>query len=110
MSQVSAVVHISTPGCDTSEATPLALEFWKRVFREKVGEDKIEEVDTVAGWGCLNQYWLAVECEVETSWGWCRPVCLDADEWDVLFGALARGHLIMMVHYRTESGELEPHC
>ena len=109
MSLMPAFIHLSTPGNDREEAVPLALEFWKRIFQDRVGPDNVEVVDTVAGWGCLNQEWVAVDWEVETSWGWCRPTCLDPEEWDVLFESLRRGHLIMMVHYQTESGELEPH-
>lgn len=110
MSRIPALVHLSVPGTETTAATYRTLDFWAGVFASHVGEDRVSEVDSVAGWGCLNQDWIAVDCEVETSWGWCRPTCLDEAEWDTLRGALHRGDLIMTVDYRTVDGGLEPHC
>lgn len=65
-----------------------------------------KEVDTVMGYGNLNQDWIEFECEVETSWGWCKPTFLDLRDWGALVDALEHGRLIMMAYYVTQD---DPH-
>ncbi len=59
-------------------------------------------VDNVAGWGCLNQDWLEFTCEIETSWGWCKPQFLTEAEWtEIWFPLLQEGKVLMQVYYKV---------
>jgi hypothetical protein len=44
----------------------------------KLMDINYQKVDTVAGWGCLDQDWIEFEREVETSYGWCSIKGLEA--------------------------------
>lgn len=85
---------------------PQAALFMKALEGKGV---EFKVVDTVAGWGCLNQDWIEFRCEVETSWSWCRPTIFSEAEWEFWFEQFHSGVLLMHVEYETADGKLVPH-
>ena len=121
MSIVNALLSFTTPGTfgvieDSSH---------QRIIRMSKKDDPILKwiemilprghyCDTKAAWGCLNQDWYEVECEIDTSFGWCEPTKLSKDEKEALYQLLDTGRLLMMVYYirLNDDGtvkEYEPH-
>ena len=99
-------MYLAHPG-NTLQNSVL-LEATKKVAQDQGCPAKI--VDSVPGYGCMNKTWLQVECEMETSYGWCKPSFLTETAWTELWGFLQAGVLIMMVWYRREDGPAVPHC
>lgn len=110
----NALIALTVPGTvESAKKNALLLEIQKTLREQGISA---EFVDTVAGWGCLNQSWLEFRADIETSWGWCvilPLVGLQPDEGDssnYLQELLHSGKVLMMVHYENKNGELEPHC
>lgn len=98
-----ALLNLSTPGFyHDGFMKKLASVFEKHGIETK-------KVDTVLGWGNLNQHWLELTCEIETSWDWCKPTVLNDEEWNWFHSALSCGMYIMMVYYKDKDGNLHPH-
>lgn len=97
-----ALLSFSTPGKWNKDL----METLKKAFAECGVEGK--KVDTVLGWGNLDQDWFEVKTDIETNWGWCRPTVLPDLVWNWLYNKLKDGELLMMVHYITEDG-FAPH-
>jgi len=110
-----ASISVSVPGTFQSAKKSQLLE----VLQEDLEKAGIEShfVDTIPGWGNLNQDWLEFECDIETSWGWCKilPLSMVKDQYydnlweDFYFDLFHHGNLLMMVHYISEDGEYIPH-
>jgi len=93
-----ALLYFTTPGkWDAGVMSQIANLF-----------PKAKKVDTVLGWGNLNQDWLEVETEVEPSWGWCKPLCLHQLQWVKLYELLEEGKVLMMVFFRKNGEKLIP--
>jgi hypothetical protein len=104
---IQCLVDITIPGT-IEKATENTLLLHLKSDLESKGI-KCNFIDTVAGWGCLDQDWLEFECLVDTSWEWCRLSVFDQDTMEKYRGLMHAGKLIMMVHHRDENGKLIPH-
>lgn len=98
MAIMQATLQFTTPG----ELDDSRLTLIREAFPDFL------KVDTVAGWGNLDQDWYELSTEVNTSWGWCRPTLLTEKQWESLLADLTAGRILMMVHYEVK-GEIVPH-
>jgi hypothetical protein len=111
----NALIYLTVPGTIDKPRN----NFFLRSLRERLQAEGIEAkfVDTIPGWGCLNQDWLQFRTTIETSWGWCHLSDLaemgseffprDEENWaDKVQDLLHAGKLVMQVYY--ENGE--PHA
>lgn len=104
---MEALINISTPGTFSDlKQNPIILELISILDKHSI---KHRFVDTVVGWGNLNQDWLEFVCDIETSWSWCKLTSLTDEEWKTLYDRLTSGLIIMMIHYKTKDGEYIPH-
>lgn len=130
MALMQAIISLTIPGTyRNAQQDPFLLH-----LEEVLNKAGIEAgfVDTVSGWGCLDQNWLEFTCEVDTSWGWCdivplKNLILDPSEdlefprrhwwvvgvdkrsWnDELQRLLHFGQVLMMVHYK-KGEDVVPH-
>lgn len=85
----NATIQLTTPG---KWNVPLMDEM-KQMFPKHL------RCDTIMGWGCLDQDWLEITTDIDTSWGWCKPLSITDDQWNRLYQLLESGQMLMMVHY-----------
>jgi len=113
--KTKAFIYVTIPGSVVSAKRNWLLETLQKDLKRAGIESQF--VDTVGGWGNLNQDWLEFKCDIETSWGWCEILPLSSlkDEsydnlWkDFYFDLFHHGNLLMMVYYVSDDGELIPH-
>lgn len=104
----NSLVSMSCPGTKIPLRENKALEPVLRLLKEHGIAH--EFVDSMLGWGCLNQDWVEFTCEMEMSWGWCKPEFLTEQEWvEVLYPLLVNGQVLMQVYYKKGDGELVAH-
>lgn len=108
MDTVKALVYISIPGKWTEEDEGILLHLtdhpiilWIISVLEK-NRIPYQSVDTIAGWGNLNQDWLEFRTEVETSFGWCRPTIFSPKENRLFLNLLNRGEILFQLSYIQE--------
>jgi hypothetical protein len=107
MSKKLALVSVSVPGDipEDSRLTEQPAIAWLESVLEK-NNIKSHVVDTVMGWGNLNQDWLEFRAEIETSWSWCELCCLSAEESETFRSYLSDGKLLMRIYYiKNEEGK-----
>lgn len=65
-----ALINITIPGTEIL----LAESFLIKNVKELLLKNNIQSsvVDTVSGWGCLNQDWLEFVTEINTSYDWVK--------------------------------------
>lgn len=113
MKEVLALIDISIPGRSLRHSKEIEdlvgyLEECRIPWRA---------VDSVLGWGNLNQDWIEFEAEIETSWGWCEVKFTEGERqkfiWGWLKENLESGKFLMHIMYKAikASGEVEyvPH-
>jgi len=101
------LVSISCPNMKKSKPSPSI----KMVMKDLESHDiNYSYVDTIQGWGNLNQDWLEFKRQMDLSWSWCLPSCLNSKQKKLWFKALNSGKLFMMVSYIEQDGTFTPHC
>lgn len=103
---MNCLVDFSIPGTKDPRD-----DLWMLALISLLKEKGIEGqfVDTVMGWGCLNQDWYETTMEMDTSWGWCLPKCFNDEENKFLLDLLDSGRILMQVSYKTEDGFIPHH-
>jgi len=102
------LVSVSCPGTKTPLRNNTTLKPIVRIL--DAHEIAYQFVDTMAGWGCLNQDWLEFTCVVERSWSWCKPNFLSDKEWtEIWHPMLEEGKLLMQIHYRSNGNLIAHH-
>lgn len=107
------LVSLTIPGTRKEHRNhPFLIELTQKL--EELGISS-HSVDTIPGWGNLNQDWLEFNCEVYTSWGWCVLVPLigipyPGASWDwatEFHKQLHDGSILMHLSYirETETGK-----
>jgi len=105
MKYIKYIVDVSIPGTFSS---PQENEHIKKLQKDLayIGI-KAKFVDSVLGWGCLNQDWLEFESEIDISWGWCQFFKGELGKY--YEECFHHGHLIMILHYIDDNGKLQAH-
>lgn len=103
---IKCLVSVTIPGTIIEASQHPTLNAFISALKEKNIEGGF--VDTIAGWGNLNQNWFEFEVDVETDFDFVKLECFSHDEWygidDLSFMVGWRkyfetGQLLMMIHY-----------
>lgn len=98
--KMEALVQISVPGTVYEIRNHSIIERFQSLL--DANNIKHNIVDTVPGWGCLNQEWVEFETEIDSSWGWAEFNKMPNDGKDgfsaeYIKKLLHEGKLIMML-------------
>lgn len=101
---VKCLVAISTPGSDTPDNKK--FNQIKRVL-EKTKD--LKRVDTIPGWGNLNQEWYEFTAWVETSFDPIKLECFNEIMNQLFVEAQEDGDILVHLAYETPDGHYTPH-
>jgi hypothetical protein len=95
MSFTKCLICISAPGTSAKlESNPYIGKLIRQLDKKRI---KWQKVDSMMGWGCLNQDWIEFTAPVLTSYGWCEIKGLE-----YLTDLFIEGKLLMSLCYIKE--------
>lgn len=100
------IVTVTIPGTIIDAEDDVLLKSFIDALKAKGIEGRF--VDSILGWGCLNQNWFEFTTNVDTDMDWCNLVSFTPKEWEYWRSMFETGKLLMIIYYKN-GDEFEPH-